>query len=98
MTKSVLITGCSAGGVGDYLAQEFHLRGFKVLASARNTKKIEHLKDLGISIVELDVASKESVKRAVQVVQLATNGTLDILMNNAGVGKHQILSGRHMIL
>ncbi|KAF7556353.1 hypothetical protein G7046_g6321 [Stylonectria norvegica] len=84
MVKSVLITGCSEGGIGDFLAREFHSRGFKVFASARNLQKILHLKKIGISTIELDVTSTESVRQAAQKVEDATNGTLDILVNNAG--------------
>lgn len=89
--RSVLITGCSQGGIGDALAQEFHNMGLRVLASARNLEKVQHLKEMGIEIVELDVTSTDSIKAAVEKVKDMTGGTLDILVNNAGRGRSRLL-------
>jgi NAD(P)-dependent dehydrogenase (short-subunit alcohol dehydrogenase family) len=87
MAKSVLITGCSEGGIGDYLARDFHKRGFRVFATARNLQKVEHLKALGMDVLPLDVTSAESIEAAVKEVKVITGGTLDILLNNSGSGK-----------
>ncbi|KAL5044240.1 hypothetical protein BDW71DRAFT_199111 [Aspergillus fruticulosus] len=84
--KTVLITGCSEGGIGDALAQTFHKKGFRVFASARNTAKVHHLKDMGLDIVELDVTDETSIKQAVSTVKAATGGYLDFLVNNSGTG------------
>ncbi|KAJ2722695.1 NADPH-dependent 1-acyl dihydroxyacetone phosphate reductase [Coemansia sp. Benny D115] len=82
--RVVLITGCSAGGIGHFLALEFAARGCKVYASARNTAKLDgSLSTHGIEGVELDVGSTESIKRAVQRV-VAEAGRIDVLVNNAG--------------
>lgn len=85
--KTVLITGCSEGGIGDALAKTFHKRGLRVFASARNTAKVQHLKNMGLEIVQLDVTDEESIKKAVSTVKAATGGYLDILVNNSGAGK-----------
>ncbi|KAJ1941641.1 NADPH-dependent 1-acyl dihydroxyacetone phosphate reductase [Linderina macrospora] len=83
-SKVVLITGCSDGGIGHYLAVEFAARGCTVYASARNPSKITYGDDKLIIPLELDVTSMESVKAAVaHVVQEA--GRIDVLVNNAGV-------------
>jgi 1-acylglycerone phosphate reductase len=84
--KSALITGCSAGGLGDALAQAFHREGVRVFATARSVSKIRHLEEMGMVVLELDVTDRESVARAVSAVK-ATSGALDILVNNAGVGE-----------
>jgi 1-acylglycerone phosphate reductase len=84
--KTVLITGCSKGGIGDALAQEFQRKGLRVFASARNLSKIEHLKDLGMDVLPLDVVDDASVKGAVETIKKATGGTLDFLVNNSGSG------------
>ncbi|PVH77427.1 putative short-chain dehydrogenase/reductase [Cadophora sp. DSE1049] len=82
--KTVLITGCSQGGIGDALAKAFHKRGLRVFATARNLDKIQHLKELGLEVLELDVVDDLSVKRAVAAVSAATTGHLDFLVNNSG--------------
>lgn len=87
MTRSALITGCSKGGIGDALAQEFHKKGIRVFATARNLAKIEHFKTLGIEVLQLDVLSSESIQMAVSAVRKATGGKLDFLVNNAGAGQ-----------
>ena len=84
--KSVLITGCSEGGIGDALAQEFHKKGCKVFATARNLNTVQHLKVLGCEVCELDVTDVESIKRAVEFVEKKTGGELGVLVNNAGTG------------
>jgi len=84
--KTVLVTGCSAGGIGDSLAQAFHERGLRVWATARNLAKVEHLKAMGMDILPLDVVDPESLKSAVKAVTAETGGKLDILVNNSGGG------------
>jgi 1-acylglycerone phosphate reductase len=85
--KTVLITGCSAGGIGDALAKAFHKKGLRVFATARNLAKVEELKSLGLDVIRLDVVDDESIKQAVEKVKEATGGTLDFLVNNSGGGK-----------
>ena len=84
--KSVLITGCSEGGIGDALAKEFHRKGHRVFATARNLAKVQHLKKLGLEILPLDVVNATSITQAVESVHALTGGTLDILVNNSGYG------------
>lgn len=84
--RSVLITGCSEGGLGFALAQEFHRKGLRVFATARNLAKVQHLRDAGLEIIQVDVVDQTSVRGAVAAVSKLTGGTLDILVNNAGGG------------
>ncbi|ATZ55688.1 hypothetical protein BCIN_12g02560 [Botrytis cinerea B05.10] len=84
--KTVLITGCSEGGIGDALAKAFHQQGLRVFATARNLAKVEHLKNLGLDILPLDVTDSRSIKEAVDAVALKTGGKLDFLVNNSGAG------------
>lgn len=86
--KSVLITGCSEGGIGDAIARSFHAKGLRVFATARDLAKVAHFKALGVEILPLDVTDAESIKYAVQSVKAATGGTLDILVNNSGSGNY----------
>lgn len=87
MPRSVLVTGCSEGGIGDAIAQEFHRKGYRVFATARKLGKIRHLKALGLDVAELDVTSSSSVDLAVEHICKETGGTLDVLVNNSGLGE-----------
>jgi 1-acylglycerone phosphate reductase len=83
--KTVLITGCSAGGSGSALAEVFEKRGLHVFATARTLSKMSHLKDLpNITLLELDITSSQSITTALDIVKAQTNGKLDYLVNNAG--------------
>ncbi|KAJ5222590.1 uncharacterized protein N7469_008830 [Penicillium citrinum] len=83
--KSVLITGCSPGGIGNSLAREFHRNGLRVLATAREATTIADLAELGIETLSLVVDDEESVKECFHDVEarLGDKG-LDYLVNNAG--------------
>lgn len=83
--KTVLITGCSEGGIGASLAAEFQLRGFRVFATARSLAKMKALADKGIETITMDVTSDASVEAAAREVEAATGGPLDYLVNNAGI-------------
>ncbi|KAE8451659.1 hypothetical protein EG329_003116 [Mollisiaceae sp. DMI_Dod_QoI] len=84
--KTVLITGSSEGGIGDALAKEFHKKGLRVFATARNLAKVQHLKEMGLEVLKLDVVDEASIKQAVEDVRTKTGGTLDFLVNNSGGG------------
>ncbi|PCH04778.1 Short-chain dehydrogenase/reductase SDR [Penicillium occitanis (nom. inval.)] len=83
--KSVLITGCSPGGIGNSLAREFHRHGLRVFATARDAQHIQDLDAIGIETLSLVVDSEESIKACFEEVskRLDTKG-LDYLVNNAG--------------
>ncbi|MBV8826546.1 MAG: SDR family oxidoreductase [Hyphomicrobiales bacterium] len=88
MSKTILITGASTG-FGRDTAQTLAHAGHTVFASMRepqgkNHKHAETLHEQGIAVVELDVASDESVDRAVKDV-LARAHRIDVLVNNAGI-------------
>lgn len=83
--KSVLITGCSTGGIGYALAQEFQKRGLTVFATARTLSKMSGLEKLpNTTLFALDVSSPTDIASAVELVKTATGGRLDYLVNNSG--------------
>ncbi|MCJ1440145.1 MAG: hypothetical protein MMC23_000627 [Stictis urceolatum] len=83
--KSVLITGCSAGGIGSALAEAFHASGLRVFATARDKSKMVHLEALeNVVLLELDVTKSSQIKATVESVRAATGGKLDYLVNNSG--------------
>ncbi|KAI0506261.1 putative short-chain dehydrogenase/reductase [Xylaria bambusicola] len=85
--KTVLITGCSEGGIGAAMAMAFSRQGFHVFATLRNTSRIGALAEIeDLEVLELEVTSTESVARCVEHVRERTGGTLDVLVNNAGRG------------
>ena len=80
--KTVLITGCSPGGIGHALAHEFQAKGYHVFATAR--RPIASLSRPGITTLALEVTDASSIAYVKNEVSKMTNGTLDILVNNAG--------------
>lgn len=76
---TVLITGCSEGGMGAALAEEYYRSGYSVYATARDQSKMAGLSALGIKTMTLDIQSQESIDQCVQAIP-----HLDILVNNAG--------------
>jgi len=84
MAPTVLITGCSPGGIGHALAKEYHSKGAHVFATARRIEVIDDLKNLGMSTLALDVTKPESIRAVREAVAAETGGRLDVLVNNAG--------------
>jgi 1-acylglycerone phosphate reductase len=81
--KSVLITGCSDGGLGAGLAAEFHKAGLKVYATSRNPAKMKGLAAMGIETLTLDVLDDASIaKVASELPQLDILGKKTILFNS----------------
>src|SRR6476660_5148242 len=88
MSKTILITGASSG-FGRDTAETLRHAGHTVYASMRgaqgkNIEAAEALRKRGIEIVELDVRDDTSVEAGVKTV-LAEAGTIDVLVNNAGI-------------
>ncbi|GKZ26391.1 hypothetical protein AbraIFM66951_003153 [Aspergillus brasiliensis] len=83
---TVLITGCSAGGIGSALAEAFHERNHHVIATARSVDKMSHLsKYPNMTLLKLDVTSSDDIAAAVETVKSLTGGKLDYLVNNSGL-------------
>ncbi|KAJ3577845.1 hypothetical protein NPX13_g2719 [Xylaria arbuscula] len=85
--RTVLVTGCSAGGIGAAIALALSKRSHHVFVTARTVYKIpSDLSGLAnVSVLPLDVTSSESVAEAAQAVSASGHG-LDVLINNAGAG------------
>lgn len=81
MSKVILITGGSSGigkSVGEFLTE----KGFIVYGTSRNPDSI---KNHPFKLVALDVNNNETIVKAVETV-IASEGKLDVLVNNAGMG------------
>ncbi|KAJ5313233.1 uncharacterized protein N7443_000117 [Penicillium atrosanguineum] len=85
--KRILITGCSANGIGAAIALALARKGHHIFATARKLSKIPvSLSSISnVTLVQLDVTSPKSITEAVRVVEDYGVG-LDILINNAGIG------------
>lgn len=82
--QTVLITGCSDGGIGSSLAVVFQQRGFHVFATTRDISKMNSLRGLSdVTLLPLDVVKSADIKATVDAVSQKTGGTLDYLINNA---------------
>lgn len=86
MTKSILITGCSSG-IGYACAHALHAKGYQVIASCRSETDVKKLQDEGLTCIQLDVNSVDSIEQAVEEVLKLTDGKLDVLFNNAAYGQ-----------
>lgn len=87
MSKVWLVTG-SASGLGRNIAEAVLASGDRLVATARDTRRLEDLvKKYGdqVRTAPLDVADEAAAKAAVQVAVEAF-GRLDVVVNNAGYG------------
>jgi NAD(P)-dependent dehydrogenase (short-subunit alcohol dehydrogenase family) len=73
----------ASSGIGKAAALALVEAGFKVVGTSRNTSKVTP-RD-GVTFLDLDVTSDESVSALVQQV-IDRFGRIDVLVNNAGIG------------
>src|SRR5277367_1166172 len=87
--STVLVTGAT-DGLGRAAALLLAQRGYRVFAAGRSAEKRTQLdalareKRLPLETLQLDVCDEDSVKLAVSQV-LSKAGTIDVLINNAGL-------------
>lgn len=102
-TQTVWITGASAG-IGEALAVRFAQDSARLVLSARRKDELERVAGLcraaGLSanevlVLPLDVTDWDSLPGAVQTV-LDTFGTIDLLVNNAGVSQRSLCKDTDM--
>ncbi len=90
--KSSIVTGANRG-IGLETTLTLARAGYRVFATMRSPAKAGALKQkiedesLNITIAEMDVDSDESVKSCIEAI-LQENGSIDVLVNNAGIERH----------
>ena len=87
MSKIWLVTG-AARGLGRSIAEAAVAAGERVVATARNPRRLEDLqapRGADLRILALDVTSSEAAQAAVDFA-IETFGRLDVVVNNAGYG------------
>ena len=94
--KNVLITG-AAGGFGTIIIDALLSEGYTIAGAMRDTEgrnkqAAETLEQKGVFVVEIDVTNDDSVVDGVNKAA-AEMGSIDILINNAGLGAGGIQEG-----
>lgn len=82
MSKTVLVTGGSSG-IGKATCSYLAGKGYKVYGSSRSAENGTPLENF--TLVNLDLRQPETIRSAVEYI-IQTEGKIDVLVNNAGVG------------
>jgi NAD(P)-dependent dehydrogenase (short-subunit alcohol dehydrogenase family) len=91
MTTISVVTGANSG-IGRATAIHLAAQGHTVYGTVRSTTKATKLLAMAetagveVNLVELDVADDDSVLNGFAEILAATDGVVDVLVNNAGVG------------
>ena len=80
--KSLLITGCSSG-IGLCLAKGLQKNGYRVFATARKSKDVKKLLELGLESLKLDLACSKSINEAVTEIYTRTDNLYGLIHNGA---------------
>ncbi len=91
MDRIAWVTGASSG-IGRAIATLLSDNGYRVLASARRSEKLDELRRPTIVPLPLDVADAQSVSTAAAHIA-REYGKLDVLVNNAGFGLYGTIEG-----
>lgn len=92
--KVVIVTGASSG-IGEATAREFAKNGSKVVLAARSEEKLARIVDeinssTGTACyVKTDVTREEDCRRLIETA-VSKYGTVDILINNAGLSMRAV--------
>ena len=78
--KTILITGCSSG-YGLATARLFLAKGWKVIATMRTPDPEVLPLEEHVKVLQLDITRPDSIEQT-----LALAGSIDVLVNNAGIG------------
>ncbi|GAB3742938.1 SDR family oxidoreductase [Spirosoma lituiforme] len=82
MTKTIFITGASAG-IGKATAKLFAAKGWHVIATMRKPENEKELNELdNVTLLPLDVTDRKQIKETVQ--KALALGLVDVVFNNAG--------------
>ena len=85
--KTVLITGCSSG-FGLEIAKDFLGRGWQVIATMRTPREDLLPRSERLRVLPLDVTDPRSIHALIEAA-----GSIDALVNNAGIGFLNALEG-----
>jgi 3-hydroxybutyrate dehydrogenase len=81
--KTVLVTGAGSG-IGRAIAEAFAREGAFVIAHDVNESARDVAQAIHGVFLQADLADQDAVKALAQAAMAATNGRIDVLVNNAG--------------
>ena len=84
--RTILITGCSSG-IGYCVARGLKERGYRVIASARNSRDVQRLRTEGLECLQIDLDDPASIDAAVRELETLSGRRIYGLFNNAGFGQ-----------
>ncbi len=84
--KNIIVTGAS-GGIGNSIVEKLNEKGANILASGTKLEKLEELKSKlnNIKILKFDISQSTKIEEFVEKATDQLGGTLDCIVNNAGV-------------
>ena len=89
--KNVLITGAT-GGIGDSIVEIFHKNGFNIVASGTNDEKLDKLSSKypeRLKAIKCDLFKESDINFLYEQASQYC-GSIDILINNAGITKDNV--------
>ncbi len=82
-----VVTGASSG-IGYEIAIQLSEMGYDIIALARNKEKLEKLKKACNGNVEIYIVDLSKEKETIEFYNTVKSEEIEILVNNAGFGKH----------
>ena len=89
--KNIIVTGAS-GGIGNSIVEKLNESGANILATGTRIEKLEQLKKNfnSIKILKFDISQHEKVEDFINNATNELGGSLDCLVNNAGITKDNL--------
>ena len=89
--KNIIITGAS-GGIGNSITKKLYEAGANILATGTREEKLDVLKEnyVNIKTLKFDISDHEKIEEFVNDATAKLGGSLDCIVNNAGITKDNL--------